>query len=105
MAEKTRGERTVQLFAHLISNPDKSYSISNLMEVLQIPEGERRNVQRDMSFLVSMNNGAYIPKGVHSPISPPSRRQTACCSRISKTRCCISYSCNALPTSTPRQAN
>ena len=60
MAEKTRGERTVQLFAHLISNPDKSYSISNLMEVLQIPEGERRNVQRDMSFLVSMNNGAYI---------------------------------------------
>ena len=60
MAEKTRGERTVQLFAHLISNPDKSYSISNLMDVLQIPEGERRNVQRDMSFLVSMNNGAYI---------------------------------------------
>ena len=60
MAEKTRGERTDQLFAHLISNPDKSYSISNLMEVLQIPEGERRNVQRDMSFLVSMNNGAYI---------------------------------------------
>ena len=60
MAEKTRGERTVQLFAHLISNPDKSYSISNLMEVLQIPEGERRNVQRDMSFLVSMNNGAYL---------------------------------------------
>ena len=30
------------------------------MEVLQIPKGERRNVQRDMSFLVSMNNGAYI---------------------------------------------
>ena len=60
MPEITRGERTVQLFAHLISNPDKSYSISDLMEVLQIPEGERRNVQRDMSFLVSMNNGAYI---------------------------------------------
>ena len=60
MPEITRGERTVQLFAHLISNPDKSYSISDLMEVLQIPKGERRNVQRDMSFLVSMNNGAYI---------------------------------------------
>ena len=60
MPEITRGERTVQLFAHLISNPDKSYSISDLMEVLQIPTGERRNVQRDMSFLVSMNNGAYI---------------------------------------------
>lgn len=60
MAEKTRGERTVQLFAHLISNPDKSYSISDLMDVLQIPNSERRNVQRDMSFLVSMNNGAYI---------------------------------------------
>ena len=60
MPEITRGERTVQLFAHLISNPDKSYSISDLMEVLQIPKGERRNVQRDMSCLVSINNGAYI---------------------------------------------
>lgn len=60
MADKTRGERTVQLFALLISNPNRSYTINDLMEALEIPEKERRNVQRDMNFLSSMNGGAYI---------------------------------------------
>lgn len=60
MADTTRGERTVQLFALLISNPNRSYTISDLMETLDIPDKERRNVQRDMNFLSSMNGGAYI---------------------------------------------
>ena len=60
MANITRGERTVQLFALLISNPSKSYTINDLMAALEIPEKERRNVQRDMNFLATINGGAYI---------------------------------------------
>ncbi|SMP51507.1 WYL domain-containing protein [Fibrobacter sp. UWB10] len=60
MAEITRGERTVQLFALLISNPSRAYTINDLMAALEIPENERRNVQRDMNFLASINGGAYI---------------------------------------------
>ena len=60
MADKTRGERTVQLFAKVISNPTKKFSISDLMESLEIPDSEKRNVQRDMRFLVEMDAGRYI---------------------------------------------
>ena len=60
MADKTRGERTVQLFAKVISNPTKKFSVTDLMESLEIPEGERRNVQRDMRFLAEMDGGRYI---------------------------------------------
>lgn len=60
MADITRADRVIQLFAILISNPSKSYSISDLMEALEIPEKERRNVQRDMNLLTSVNGGTYI---------------------------------------------
>lgn len=60
MADITRADRVLQLFALLISNPSRSYSVSDLMEALEIPENERRNVQRDMQTLTSANGGAYI---------------------------------------------
>lgn len=60
MADITRADRVLQLFALLITNPRRSYSISDLMEALEIPENERRNVQRDMQTLTSANGGAYI---------------------------------------------
>ena len=60
MADITRADRVIQLFAILISNPSKSYSISDLMEALEIPDKERRNVQRDMNLLTSVNGGTYI---------------------------------------------
>ena len=60
MADMTRGERTVQLFAKVISNPDKKFTVSDLMMSLNVPEGERRNVQRDMRFLSEMDAGRYI---------------------------------------------
>ena len=60
MADITRADRVIQLFAILISNPSKSYSISDLMEALEIPDKERRNVQRDMTLLTSVNGGTYI---------------------------------------------
>ena len=60
MADMTRGERTVQLFAKVISNPDKRFTINDLMTSFEIPEGERRNVQRDMRFLSEMDGGRYI---------------------------------------------
>lgn len=60
MADITRADRVLQLFAILISNPSRSYSISDLMEILEIPENERRNVQRDMQSLTAANGGSYI---------------------------------------------
>ena len=60
MADMTRGERTVQLFAKVISNPDKKFTVSDLMESFNIPAEERRNVQRDMRFLSEMDAGRYI---------------------------------------------
>lgn len=60
MANMTRGERTVQLFAKVISNPDKRFTINDLMLAFEIPEGERRNEQRDMRFLSEMDGERYI---------------------------------------------
>ena len=60
MADKTRGERTVQLFAKVISNPTKKFTINDLINSLDIPENEKRNVQRDMRFLSEMDGGRYI---------------------------------------------
>ena len=60
MADMTRGERTVQLFAKVISNPDKKFTVSDLMNEFGIPGEERRNVQRDMRFLSEMEAGRYI---------------------------------------------
>jgi len=60
MADKTRGERTVQLFAKVISNPTKKFTINDLIDSLGIPENEKRNVQRDMRFLSEMDSGRYI---------------------------------------------
>ena len=60
MADLTRGERRVRLFALLISNPERKYTISNLMDIFDIPENERRNVQRDMQYLSEMDGGRYI---------------------------------------------
>ena len=60
MADITRADRVLQLFALLITNSSRSYSISDLMEALEIPENDRRNVQRDMQTLTSANGGAYI---------------------------------------------
>ena len=60
MADMTRGERTVQLFVQVVSNPTKKFTIADLMDSLNIPEGERRNVQRDMRFLSEMDACRYI---------------------------------------------
>ena len=60
MADMTRGERTVQLFAKVISNPSKKFTVSDLMNAFNIPDEERRNVQRDMRFLSEMDGGRYI---------------------------------------------
>lgn len=60
MADMTRGERTVLLFAKVISNPGKKFTVTDLMNAFNIPNEERRNVQRDMRFLSEMDGGRYI---------------------------------------------
>ena len=60
MADMTRGERTVQLFAKVISNPGKKFTVTDLMNTFNIPDEERRSVQRDIRFLSEMDGGRYI---------------------------------------------
>ena len=62
MAEMTRGERMVHLFAIIISHPEKTYTINDLMVALDIPDDDtaRRNLQRDMRDLVKLEGGRYI---------------------------------------------
>ena len=60
MADMVRGERRVRLFAEVISHPEKTYTISELMVIFSIPKNERRNLQRDMRFLSEIEGGRYI---------------------------------------------
>ena len=62
MAEMTRGERMVHLFAIIISHPEKTYTINDLMVALDIPDEDtaRRNLQRDMRDLIKLEGGRYI---------------------------------------------
>lgn len=59
MAETKRGERMVSIFIHLMSHPKRSFSATELMQVLDIPKKELRNVQRDMQALVELP-GHYV---------------------------------------------
>ena len=60
MADMIRGERRVRLFAEVISHPEKTYTITELMVIFSIPKNERRNLQRDMQYLSEMDGGRYI---------------------------------------------
>lgn len=59
MADTNRGERMVNIFIHLITHSKQKFSVSQLMTVLDIPESDRRNVQRDMQSLVDLP-GQYV---------------------------------------------
>lgn len=59
MADNNRGERLLNIFIHLITHPKQSFSVSQMMTVLDIPESDRRNVQRDMQSLVELP-GKYV---------------------------------------------
>ncbi len=60
MADMVRGERRVRLFAEVISHPEKTYTITELMIIFSIPKNERRNLQRDMLYLSGMYGVRYI---------------------------------------------
>lgn len=63
MGEITKGERKVNLIIYLLNHPDTSFSVTQLMLALNIPQGERRNVQRDLSELASQGNKIVCCEG------------------------------------------
>lgn len=63
MADTRRGERLISIFIHLIKNPKRSYTVTNLMEIFDIPEKERRNVQRAMQDLVALPGKFVVAEG------------------------------------------
>ncbi|MCQ2061658.1 MAG: WYL domain-containing protein [Fibrobacter sp.] len=54
MAELARGERMIQIFVYLMTHNNNRYTISEIMNNLDIPEQDLRSVQRDMVSLQEM---------------------------------------------------
>lgn len=65
MAEQTRGERMIRIFAYLMAHYNNRYSVADIMSRLEIPEGDLRSVQRDMQALADIDGG-YIRRIVDS---------------------------------------
>lgn len=63
-----RGERMIALLVHLLQNPERRFSIGELMSTLELPPGDRRNVQRDMQALVSLPGPLVVNEGEASRI-------------------------------------
>ena len=75
MADVTRGERTVRLFAQVISNPTKKYTVADLMELLDISESERRNDSHVKLFLEENFNWVESFSDVARAIKPAALKQ------------------------------
>ncbi|MCF0223749.1 MAG: WYL domain-containing protein [Fibrobacter sp.] len=63
MSTEKRGERLISLFIQLISNPQKSYTVTQLLSALNLREEDRRNVQRDMRALAEFPGKYVIVEG------------------------------------------
>lgn len=65
MAEQTRGERMIRIFVYLLAHYNNRYSIADIMRILEIPDGDLRNVQRDMQGLTELE-GDYVRRFTES---------------------------------------
>ena len=61
MEALTRGERMVSIFAFLLAHHSNRYTVTEIMNNMEIPEDDLRNVQRDMAALVKIP-GKYIER-------------------------------------------
>ncbi|SIO39495.1 YafY family protein [Fibrobacter sp. UWB11] len=56
-----RGERMVRIFVYLMAHYNNHYSVTDIMQHLDIPASELRSVQRDMQALINIP-GDYIER-------------------------------------------
>lgn len=63
MAKLTKNERVVQLLVELFKRPKSTFSVNDLLRKLELPENERRKVQRDMKTLVDLQSNLVICEG------------------------------------------
>ncbi len=66
MADTKKNERVVQLLVELLKRPKKPFSVTELLQLLDISEKERRNVQRDMKLLLDLPGNLVVCEG-HGP--------------------------------------
>ena len=65
MAEQTRGERMIRIFAYMMAHYNNRYSVADIMRNLDIREEDLRSVQRDMHALSEIEGG-YIRRSTES---------------------------------------
>lgn len=63
MDEQNKSERIVSILLQLIKHPDQQFSVTQLMQGLNLPESQRRNVQRDLNELLDMPGPIVTTEG------------------------------------------
>lgn len=63
MADFTKSERQIQILVHLLNKPKQTFSLTQIMQALSIPERERRNIQRDINDLVGLPGNLVACEG------------------------------------------
>jgi predicted DNA-binding transcriptional regulator YafY len=56
MENPSRGERMVRIFVYLMAHYNNRYSVTDIMQHLDIPASELRSVQRDMQALTNLES-------------------------------------------------
>ncbi|WP_290766140.1 hypothetical protein [Fibrobacter sp. UBA4297] len=56
MENPGRGERMVRIFVYLMAHYNNRYSVTDIMQHLDIPASELRSVQRDMQALTNLES-------------------------------------------------
>ena len=63
MADLQKNERIIQLLMELLKRPKKAFTIAELLQAIDLPETERRNVQRDMVSLMNLPGDLVVCYG------------------------------------------
>ena len=57
-----RGERMMSVLSVFLRNPNRSYSAPDILNNLELPESQIRNVQRDLESLADFEAGSLLKK-------------------------------------------
>ena len=63
MADIQKNERIIQLLVELLKRPKKSFTITELLQAIDLPKTQRRNVQRDMVTLMTLPGNLVVCDG------------------------------------------
>ena len=63
MADLQKNERIIQLLMELLKRPKKAFTIAELLQAIDLPGTQRRNVQRDMVSLMNLPGDLVVCDG------------------------------------------